>query len=60
MTLYHIFPKRANAKITAIEQHVIRSVIMALIRRYCSYLMYNLKRLLGRFATNTLFADMKS
>ena len=60
MTLYPISPKCAKAKITSTTQNLIRSVIMPLSRRYCYDLMYNLKRIQGRFATNTLFADMKS
>ena len=32
---------------------------MPLSQRYRSYYMYNIKRLLGRFATDTFYADMK-
>jgi hypothetical protein len=58
--LWHISPKRAKATMNATTQHGIRSAILPLTRRYRSDRMYNVKRLRGRFATDTFFADMKS
>ena len=58
--LWHIGPKRAKATLDATTQNGIRSAIMPLSRRYRSDRMYNLKRLRGRFATDTIYADIKS
>ena len=58
--LWHIGPKRAKSTIVATTQHGIRSAILPLSRRYRSDRMYNIKRLQGRFATDTFFADMTS
>ena len=51
--LWHIGPKRARATIDVTTQYGIRSAIMPLSRRYRSDRMLFLKRLNGRFATDT-------
>ena len=58
--LWHIGPKRAKATLEATTQNGIRSAILPLSRRYRSDRMYNVKRLRGRFATDTVYADIKS
>jgi hypothetical protein len=58
--LWCIGPKRAKATLNATTQRGIRSAILPLSRRYRADRMYNLKRLNGRFATDTLYADIKS
>ena len=58
--LWHIGPKRAKATIDATTQNGIRSAILPLSRRYRSDRMYNVKQLRGRFATDTVYSDVKS
>ena len=57
--LWQIFPKRTKSTMTATTKNGVRSEIMPLSCCYRSDRIYNLKILQGRFATNTLFADMK-
>ena len=58
--LWHIGPNQAKATMEGTTQRGMQSKIMPLIRRYLSNYMYYIKRLQGRIATGTLFADMKS
>jgi hypothetical protein len=58
--LWGIGPKKAKATLRATTQHGIRSAILPLSRRYKADRMYNMKRLQGRFATDTFFSDIKS
>jgi hypothetical protein len=52
--------QRAKATIACTTQRGHRSAILPLSRRYRANRMYSLKRLNSRFATDTLFADIKS
>lgn len=52
--------KKAKATLEATTQNSIRSAILPLSRRYRSDRYYNVKRLNGKFATDTLYADIKS
>ena len=52
--------KQAQATIDATTQNSIRSAILPLSRRYRSDRYYNIKRLNGKFATDTIYADIKS
>ena len=58
--LWCIGPKRAKATLLATTQNGIWSAILPLACRYRADRMYNVKRLGGKFATDTFFADMKS
>ena len=58
--LWGISPKRAQATLLATTQKGIPSAILPLTRRYRADRMYNIKRLDGKFATNTFYANMKS
>ena len=58
--MWHIGPKRAQATLDATTQNGSRSAILPLSRRYRSDRMYNVKRLRGRFATDTIYVDAKS
>ena len=58
--LWHIGPKRVKATIKATTQNGIRSAILPLSRRYRPDRMYKVKRLRGRFATDTVYSDVKS
>ena len=58
--LWGIGPKRARATLLATTQMGICSAILPLTRRYRADRMYNIKRLDGKFATDTFYADMKS
>ena len=58
--LWNICPKPSEATITATTQNGMLSTIMPFSRLYCSDQMYNLKIFYSRFATNTLFANIKS
>ena len=58
--LWSIGPKQAKATLRATLQSGIRSAILPLSRQYRSDRMYNVKRLQGRFATDTFYADLKS
>ena len=52
--------KRAYATLEATTQRGIRSAILPLSRRYRADRMYKLKRLDSKFATDTLYGDIKS
>ena len=52
--------KKAGATINAITQKFKRSAISPISRRYCADRFNNVKRLDGKFATDTLWADVKS
>ena len=58
--LWCIGIKRARNTINTTTQRGIRSAILPLSRRYRSDRRYNMKRLNGRFATDTLYAEVKS
>ena len=58
--LWCIGIKRARATMDATTQRGTRSAILPLSRRYRADRVYNLKRLDARFATDTLFSDIKS
>ena len=58
--LWGIGIKRARAILDVTMQRGIRSAILPLSCRYRADRIYNLKRLDGRFATDTLFSDVKS
>ena len=58
--LWGIGPKRAQATLLATTQRGIWSATLPLTRRYQDDRMYNIKRLDGKFATDTFYADMKS
>ena len=57
---FAIGPNKARATIRVTTQNGVRSAIMPLSRRYRSDRMYNVKRLRGRFATDTVYAIEKS
>lgn len=59
-SLWGIGPLRAKATLRATTQHGSRSAILPLSRRYKADRRFNLKRLHGRFSTDTLYADVKS
>ena len=52
--------KRARQTLTATTQRGVRSAILPLSRRYRADRRYNLKRLNDKFATDTLYAEVKS
>ena len=58
--LWGIGPRRAEDTIKATTQRGTRSAIMPISRRYRADRMFQVKRLNGKFATDTLFADEKS
>ena len=58
--LWQIGPKRARATLDATTQHGVRSAILPLSRRYRSDRMYSVKHLRNRFATDTVYSDIKS
>ena len=58
--LWCIGIKRARNTLNATTQRGIRSAILPLSRRYRSDRRYNMKRLNGKFATDTLYAEVKS
>ena len=58
--LWHIGPRRARATIDATTQNGVRSTILPLSRRYRSDRMYNIEKVRGRFATDTIYSDIKS
>ena len=58
--LWCIGPRKAKDTIKATTQNGIRSAILPLSRRYRADRMYNLKRLHNKFATDTLYATVKS
>ena len=51
--------KKAGATINATTQKFKRSAILPISRRYCADRFYNVKRLDGKFSTDTLWADVK-
>ena len=51
---------RAQATLEATTQNDVRSEILPISRRYRSDRMYNVKRLRGRFATDTFFTNTRS
>ena len=55
--LWGIGPKRAEATLKATTQRGTRSAIMPISRRYRADRMFQVKRLNGKFATDTLFSD---
>ena len=58
--LWGIGPKRAEATLRVTTQRGTRSAIMPISRRYRADRMFQVKRLNGKFATDTLFSDEKS
>ena len=58
--LWCIGTKRATATVDATTQRGTRSAMLPLSRRYRADRVYSLKRLNGRFLTDTLYADIKS
>ena len=52
--------KRAQATLDATTQRGTRSAILPISRRYRADRMYRVKRLEGKFSTDTLYADIKS
>lgn len=55
-----IGPERAKATLKATTQRGTRSAILPLSRRYKADRMFNVRRLAGKFATDTLWATTKS
>ena len=55
-----IGPKRASATLKATTQKGTRSAILPISRRYIADRMYSLKRLRGKFATDTFYPKTKS
>ena len=58
--LWAIGPNKARATLRVTTQNGVRSAILPLSRRYRSDRMYNVKRLKGRFATDTIYSIEKS
>ena len=58
--MWCIGPKRASATILATTQKGIRSAILPISRRYRADCIYHLKRLDGKFATDTFYPEFKS
>ena len=58
--LWSIGPKRTYSTLRATTQNGIRSAILPLSRRFRADRMYGVKRLYGRFASDTLFITTKS
>ena len=58
--LWCIGTQRAQATMMATTQHGIRSALLPISRRYRSDRMHNIKRLNGKFATDTFYAETKS
>ena len=58
--LWCIGPKRADATIKVTTQKEIRCAILPIARRYIADIMYSLKQLRGRFATDTFYPKVKS
>ena len=58
--LWGIGLKRAESTLTATTQTSTRSATLPLSRRYRADRMYRVKRLDGKFATDTMYADIKS
>ena len=58
--LWGIGYNRAKATIEATTQRGTRSALLPLSRRYRADRIYKMKRLDGKFATDTLYADTKS
>ena len=58
--MWNIGLKKAKDTLQVTTQNGIRSAIMPLSRRYRSDRMYNVKRLNGKFATDTFFSNIKS
>ena len=58
--MWCIGPQQAQATMTATTQHGIRSALLPISRRYRSDRIYNVKRLSGKFAMDTFYADIKS
>ena len=56
----YIGPKRAKATLLATTQNGVRSAILPLSRRYRADHMFKVKRLDGKFATDTFFSKTKS
>lgn len=54
--VWNIGLKKASATLKATTQYMIRSAILPLGRRYRADRMYNVKRLQGKFATDTFFS----
>ena len=52
--------KRANDTIKATTQRAVRSAILPISRRYRADRMYRVKRLQGKFATDTIYSNIKS
>ena len=52
--------KQAQATLRATKQRGTRSAIMPAARRYQADRQYNLRRLNGKFATDTIYGDVKS
>ena len=52
--------KRANDTIKATTQRAVRSAILPISRRYRADRMYCVKRLQGKFATDTIYSNIKS
>jgi len=55
-----IGPHRAQATLRATQQRGVRSAILPLARRYRADRMYNVKRLDGKFSTDTFYATVRS
>ena len=55
-----IGPKRAHATLQVTTQRGVRSAILPLSRRYKADRMYNMRRLQGKFATDTFYPEFKS
>lgn len=51
---------KAKATLSATTQHFKRSAILPISRRYRADRFYNMKRLNGKFSTDTIWADAKS
>ena len=58
--VWGIGPLREKATIDSTTRNGIRSAILPLRRRYRSDRMYNVKRLKGKFATDTLYSKTSS
>ena len=58
--LWCIGPKMASVTLKVTTQKGTRSAILPIARRYIADRMYSLKRLRGKFATDTFYPNTKS
>ena len=58
--MWCIGPNRARVTMMATTQRGVRSALLLISRRYRSDRMYNIKRLDGKFATDTFYSEVRS